>query len=307
MSTRESFPAEQFIDELQNFQELVQFVNASPGELPRVTGIDIHGLSLPLRHVIGGDHILYVDFQKRYELEGRIAAAEREGRLEVAERLQELRQRAGILVADVSGHRMTDALIAAMLHQAFLLGVYYELDLHGEVTTKVFEHINARFHQTNSIHKFLTMIYGEIWDDGRFRFISAGHPPPAVFSREFARFVPIGVDRLVSFPPVGMLPSEPFAAGAKESSEAPLGLPFKKLYEVNEIHLLSPGDVLLLCTDGLIEHAGGKYFPVQVEQLLQRSRDMTAEQICELLREDLRRVAEPQDDISFVVVRKAPR
>ena len=29
---------------------------------------------------------------------------------------------------DAAGHQMTDALLAAMIHQAFLLGALYELD-----------------------------------------------------------------------------------------------------------------------------------------------------------------------------------
>ena len=57
----------------------------------------------------------------------------------VAAKLAEIRSRLGILVADVSGHKLTDALAAAMLHQAFLTGVLYELDRFGEVTTRLFE------------------------------------------------------------------------------------------------------------------------------------------------------------------------
>jgi serine phosphatase RsbU (regulator of sigma subunit) len=289
---------EEMADELRNFQELALLVDPSPGQIPRIPGIDVAGALMPLRSVIGGDHILYVDFENRYDLDRRIDEANRAGNELVATRLNELRRRAGILVADVSGHRMTDALIAAMLHQAFLLGVYYELDLHGEITTKIFEHINARFHQTSSVHKYLTMIYGEIWDDGRFRFIAAGHQPPAVFSREYRRFMPIGADRLVSFPPIGMLPSR------IEGDKEPVLPPYDKEYRINEIQLLSPGDLLLLHTDGLTEHAGGEYFPRRLETLLAECAHATARGICDLVREDVLRAARPEDDISFVLVKR---
>jgi serine phosphatase RsbU (regulator of sigma subunit) len=255
---------------------------------------------MPLRDVIGGDHIIYIDFKKRYDLDARIEEAERGGRAEVAAQLRRLRQRAGILVADVSGHRVTDALIAAMLHQAFLLGAYYELDLFGEITTRIFEHINTRFYQTGRVNKYFTMIYGEISEGGKFRFISAGHQPPAVFSREFGRFMAISKDRLVSFPPVGMLPS----VADPDSRRHPRLDRYKKRYQVNEINLLAVGDILLLHTDGLTEHGSGSYFPAALEPLLAEMTREPAADICRRLRADLLDHAPPRDDISVVVIRK---
>lgn len=288
-------------DELQNFQEIASYLNPSPGEIPKLKGVEICGLSMPLKAVIGGDHILYIDFTRRYDLPGRIATALQEGRNDVAEQLRRLKHRAGILVADVSGHRMTDAMIAAMLHQAFLLGVRYELDMFGEVTTRIFEQLNTRFHRTTAINKYVTMIYGEISDTGRFRFLSAGHQPPAVFSREYGRFVQISKDRLVSFQPLGMLPS---GIDPDETDKSSL-IGYKKRYEVNEINLLNVGDIMLLHTDGLSDHAGGRYFSERLEPLLNEMRDAPAGAICGRLREDIHAFAEPDDDISVVVIRKA--
>ena len=73
--------------ELKNFQEIARYLNPSPGEVPRLKGIEISGLSMPLRDVIGGDHILYIDFDRRYDLDRRIAEAKAQGRDEVAEHL----------------------------------------------------------------------------------------------------------------------------------------------------------------------------------------------------------------------------
>src|SRR3989442_12596770 len=70
-----------------------------------------------------------------------------------------------------------------MLHQALLLGSLYELDTFGHITRRLFENLNTRFYQSSSLHKFVTMIYGEISEDSTFRFLSAAHPPPVVFSR----------------------------------------------------------------------------------------------------------------------------
>jgi serine phosphatase RsbU (regulator of sigma subunit) len=263
--------------------------------------VEIYGFSLPLREIIGGDHILYIDFKRRYDLKARIAEAEAAGHDEVVKQLRRLEKRAGILVADVSGHRMTDALIAAMLHQAFLLGAYYELDAFGEITTRLFEHINTRFYQTTAFNKYFTMIYGEISAEGKFRFVSAAHTPPAVFSREFGRFMKISEDRLVSFPPVGMLPS----SADPDDRVHPSLYRYKKRYEVNEINLLAVGDILLLTSDGLTEHGDGRYFPERLERLLAEAGGESAERICERIRTDLREFAPPSDDISVVVIRKS--
>jgi len=272
----------------------------SPGEIPRLKGVEIYGRTIPLQTEIGGDHIIYVDYNQRYDLPRRIAEAEHEGRPQVADKLRRCQHRAGILLADVAGHKVTDALIAAMLHQAFLLGVYYELDRFGEITTKIFENINTRFYKTNSINKYLTMIYGEISERGRFRFISAGHERPLVYSREFGELVHIAEERLVNYPPVGMFPSSNDLGERVD----PAMIGFKQDYTVNEIDLLSQGDILLLYSDGLSEHAAGTYFPAHVERSLAEVQDETAEAICGHLEKDLKSFATPQDDISLIVIKK---
>lgn len=290
---------EELTRELQNFQEIIRYLKPSPTTIPRLQGIDIHGLSLPLRHGVGGDHILYIDFNKRFDLDVRIEDARRAGREKVARQLQCNRERAGIMVADVSGHQMTDALITAMLHQSFVLGAYYELEMFGEITTKIFEHINQGFYQTTSMSKYFTMIYGEISTQGRFRFISAGHPPPAVFSREYDRLMPIDEDRTVSFLPVAMLPS----AGDRDERRHGSAHGHKKPYAVNEIELLAEGDILLLHTDGLAEHGGGSYFANELPRVLAACKDESASRICDRLRESLAGWAPQRDDISAVVVK----
>jgi serine phosphatase RsbU (regulator of sigma subunit) len=81
-----------------------------------------------------------------------------------------------------------------MFQQAFHLGVLYELDHHGEITTRLFEQLNTRVGKASDkrnhaadidLPKFITMLYGEISEKGLFRFINAGHPPPIIFSYQF--------------------------------------------------------------------------------------------------------------------------
>jgi len=42
-------------DELRNFEEIARLLKPSPGEIPRLEGIEVHGTLLPLREAIGGD------------------------------------------------------------------------------------------------------------------------------------------------------------------------------------------------------------------------------------------------------------
>src|SRR5690349_18158330 len=197
----------QLVDELANFEDIAKSLIPQPGDLPRLPGIDVCGKTLALNGMVGGDHIIYVDFKQRFDLDARIARALEQNRGDVVEQLRRCQRTAGIAVVDVAGHRMTDALLAAMLHQAFLLGAIYELDMFGGITKRLFENLNTRFYQSSGSHKFISLIYGEISEDARFRFLSAAHPFPTIFSRRHDRFMEVGPDLRVSFPPLGMQPS----------------------------------------------------------------------------------------------------
>lgn len=289
-------------EEIENFEEIVARVVPAPGDIPQLEGIDVYGKTMPLNGILGGDHIIYLDFKKRHDLDARIEAARARGRPAVVEALLRCKTRAGIAVADVSGHRVTDAILALMLHQSFLLGAIYELDLFGEITTRLFENINTRFFKSSSVSKFLTLIYGEIFQDGRFRFISAAHPNPVVFSRQYDRFVDICPEMLITFPPIGTMPSSDDID--RRTMTPPLG--FKERYEVNEISLMGGGDILVLFTDGLSEHSNGRtdYFPSRLESILRREKDRSAREIYEGIRDDLLAFSPPRDDISFVVIKR---
>jgi serine phosphatase RsbU (regulator of sigma subunit) len=277
---------EQLTSELRNFEDIARYLVPEPGELPRLHGIDVWGGTFPLSGTVGGDHLIYVDFKQRFDLDARIRRAREEGRTTIADNLERCQRRAGIAVIDVAGHRVTDALLAAMLHQAFLVGALYELEMFGRITKRLFEHLNMRFYQSSAAHKFVSLLYGEISEDARFRFLSAAQPFPAVFSREHDRFMEVNPQLQVSFPPLGMMPSLS-AIDYNTSASSPMG--FKDSYETNEWRIMGAGDILLLHTDGLSEHRRGDelYFPVHVERVLRREKNSSARAIFEALHADL--------------------
>jgi len=288
--------------ELENFEEIARYLVPSPGDIPKIEGIDVFGRSIPLNGVVGGDHIIYLDFKKRYDLEARIRRAADAGRDEVAQNLIGCRSKAGIALADVSGHRITDALLALMLHQAFLLGTIYEMDHFGEITTRLFENLNTRFYHSSSVGKFLTLIYGEISEQGKFSFVSAAHPAPMVFSAKYDQFVDICPEALITFPPIGTMPS--YDDIDRKTNQTVLG--FKERYEVNEINLMGSGDIMILCSDGLSEHSQDDepYFPERLQQTLRQVKEFSAQTIFDAIHKDLLTFSSPHDDISYVVIKR---
>jgi serine phosphatase RsbU (regulator of sigma subunit) len=293
---------EHLTDELNNFQDIAKYLMPQPGELPNIAGIDVFGGTLALNGSVGGDHIIYVDFKQRYDLQARITRAIDEGKSELVENLKRCQKMAGIVVIDVEGHQVTDALMAAMMHQAFLLGSIYELDMFGQITKRLFENLNTRFYKSSGERKFISMIYGEISEDANFRFISAAQPLPAVFSRRYDRFMKVSQDLCVSFPPIGLLPS--LHVTDRHTTDSVLG--FKDHYQLNEWMLMGEGDILLLHTDGLAEHATrtDTYFPDCLERTLSEVKEESATVIFEAIKQDVLAFGKPRDDISVVVIKR---
>jgi serine phosphatase RsbU (regulator of sigma subunit) len=284
--------------ELKNLGELVRNFDPPPSELPEVPWIDVYGEALPRNGKAGGDHVIYVDFKKRYKMDKLI----REAPEALKGKLRATAARAGIAVIDVEGHDYGAAFIASVFHQAFLLGVSYELRFFGEITTTLFDNINTRFFNSSGIHKTLTMVYGEITEDGTFRFLSAAHPPPLVFSNQFDRLTAISEDRLVSFPQIGTMPSR----GNSEKTVPLLGV--KEKYTVNEINLMGRGDILVLYSDGLSDHRdarGERYFPGRFEEVLRANKQRSAREIFDCIKADMLAFREsPEDDITVVIIKK---
>jgi serine phosphatase RsbU (regulator of sigma subunit) len=292
----------QIDQEIENFLDVLSRIRPVSPDI-EIGGIEIHGGSRYLSGAAGGDHIIYVDFNSRYDLERRIERARGAGRDGVAARLAENRDRVGLLLADVAGHRLTDALVTAMLHQSFLTGVLYELDRYGEVTTRLFENLNTRFFNSTSIETYITMIYGEISTSGTFRFISAGHPAPQVFSSAFDRLVTISSDRLVSFYPLGMFPSEDDVDASRHLG----ALRYKPRYTVNEVNLMGAGDVLLLATDGLRDHErsdGDAFVPRHLEKVLRGTKGASARDIHRAVLATAADLAPFEDDASLIVIKR---
>jgi serine phosphatase RsbU (regulator of sigma subunit) len=146
------------------------------------------------------------------------------------------------------------------------------------------------------------MLYGEISEDTTFRFLSAAHPPPVVFSNQHDRFMEVSREFCTSFPPVGTLPSSDVID--RNRTQSVLG--FKDRYQLNEWSLMGAGDILLLYTDGLLEHMreGELYFPERLERKMREVKREGARDIFAAIKADVLDFAKPSDDVSVVVIKR---
>jgi hypothetical protein len=125
-----------------------------------------------------------------------------------------------------------------------------------------------------------------------------------VFSNRHDRFMEVSAELRVSFPPLGMQPS--LNAIDRQMMPASI-LGFKDHYQTNEWCLMGAGDILLLHTDGLSEHAADDelYFPDRLEHKLREVKHRSARDIYEAVMADLFAFSPPADDLSLVVVKLA--
>jgi serine phosphatase RsbU (regulator of sigma subunit) len=202
------------------------------------------------------------DFRPEMEDEYRFARSSKQVR--VAEEFRDLYSTAGVLVLDAQGHGIISAKIASTVHDTFHALMLTELDRYGRATPMLLNNINLRLAQSVTARNALgitekedareiaTMIYGEVRPGGHFRFANFGHPPPLVFSAEYHKFMDINDSRMVQFLSLGL--------------QVPADHPDRKKYyslnfrqteldssDLGELTLMSPGDILVLYTDGVYD------------------------------------------------------
>lgn len=337
------------------------------GVIPRLAGIEMYGNSIPALKV-GGDLFEYINFQQRYDIDARIARANKlskqyleplaEGahaesavdahvqwlqsrpgytpedgaqyrkaksseQLRIAENLQELYTTAGVLLVDAQGHGIIAAKIASTVHDTFHTAMLCELELNGNSTPDVFETINVRLAQSVTARNALgrdteegareiaTMLYGEIRPDGLFRFVNFGHPPPLVFSAEYGRFMNIEQDRMVQFPALGLEIPEDHPDRNKYVSILPRASQISSA-DLDEITLMSRGDILFLYTDGVYD-GDDETQRQDIQQIIEERKREPAKEICNAILEyavksdeHLREIDEPDriDDKTVFIIKR---
>lgn len=248
----------------------------------------------PVRNSVD-DHVQWLKTTPGYppemETEYRFARSSEQAR--VAEDLRALYSTAGVLVVDAQGHGIISAKIASTVHDIFHALMLTELDRYGKTTPELFENINLRLAQSvtarnalgisekKNAREIATMLYGEIRPGGHFRFVNFGHPSPLVFSAEYSKLMEIDEARMVQFLALGL--------------QLPADHPDRKRYyslnvrqkefnssDVAEITLMSPGDILVLYTDGVYDGSDEKDRDL-LEGVVREHSQQSARDICNAL------------------------
>jgi serine phosphatase RsbU (regulator of sigma subunit) len=259
---------------------------------------------VPVRNAVD-DHVQWLKTTPGYkpEMEAEYRFARSSEEVRVAEDLRELYSTAGVLVVDAQGHGIISAKIASTVHDTFHALMLSELDRYGKATPDLLENLNLRMAQSVTARNALgiaekerarelaTMLYGEVRPGGHFRFANFGHPPPLVFSAEYRKFMNIDESRMVRFLALGL--------------EIPADHPDRKKYyslnlrqrefassDVAEITLMSPGDILVLYTDGVYDGSDAEARQL-LETVMREHFRGSAKEICNALLD----YAVQQDDI----------
>jgi serine phosphatase RsbU (regulator of sigma subunit) len=229
----------------------------------------------------------------RPEMEGEYRFAKSSEQVRVAEELRGLYTTAGVLLVDAQGHGIISAKIASTVHDTFHALMLADLDRFGRATPMLLENINLRLAlsrtarnalgivRNEGVREIATMIYGELRPGGHFRFANFGHPSPLVFSAEYRKFMNIHESRMVQLLPLGLqLPVN------HPDREKYYSLDFRKAEvdssNLREITLMSPGDVLVLYTDGVYD-GSDKHARDLLETVMNEHYREPAKEICNAL------------------------
>jgi len=241
------------------------------------------------------DHVQWLKATLGYrsEMETEYRFARSSEQLRVAEDLRDLYSTAGVLVVDAQGHGIISAKIASTVHDTFHALMLTELDRYGKTTPMLFENLNLRLAQSVTARNALgitekegareiaTMLYGEVRPGGLFRFVNFGHPPPLVFSAEYRKLMKIDETCTVQFLALGLQLHADHPDRKKYYSMKLRQTEFE-LSDVAEITLMSPGDILVLYTDGVYD-GSDKQARQLLEAVLREHYQQPAKDICKAL------------------------
>src|SRR2546428_7772192 len=249
---------------------------------------------VPVRNSVD-DHVQWLQGTPGYrpEMETEYRFARSSEQVRVADDVRDLCSTAGVLVVDAQGHGIISAKIASTVHDTFHALMLTELDRYGKTTLELFENINLRLAQSVTARNALgiseeenarevaTMLYGEVHPRGHFRFVNFGHPPPLVFSAEYGKFMKMDKGHMVQFLALGLqIPAD----HPDRNKYYSMKLRQRQLNssDIAEITLMSPGDMLVLYTDGVYD-SSDEQVREQLEAVLREHYKQTARDICNAL------------------------
>jgi sigma-B regulation protein RsbU (phosphoserine phosphatase) len=191
----------------------------------------------------------------------------------------------GIVVSDVTGHGVGAALLMATA-RALVRGQYGENGSLADMMNSVNRKLSADIGETG---RFMTLFFLEIDAASRaLNWIRAGHDP------------------------AWLLPSDGKPVRLLDGPGIALGVDARYAYTVSAEGSLSPGDTLIIGTDGIWETIGSSgaiFGKKRLEELLFQNASRSAPDICAAVLSainDFRGDVRQQDDVSLVVIKAKP-
>jgi sigma-B regulation protein RsbU (phosphoserine phosphatase) len=184
----------------------------------------------------------------------------------------------GLSIGDASGHGLPAALLVRDVVTGLRMGLERELKV-----THVFTKLNRVIHRSTLSSRFVSVFYGELERNGNLIYVNAGHQPPLLFSAEKVTELTTGGTV------IGPLPEVRFHRGVAR---------------------LQPGDLLVMCTDGILERRApdGTFFGEErLRDLVRERRAAGANALLEAIfdaAESFGGGRSWEDDATVVVVRR---
>jgi hypothetical protein len=186
-----------------------------------------------------------------------------------------------LVIGDVAGHGLASGLLLSGVRSCL-----YLLEAELASPSPVFERLNHMVRRTTDKRTYVTLLCAVLdRAAGQLELVSAGHPPMLCFDPRSRQFREVGEGA----PPLGT-----FLQARYEPVRTPL----------------TPGDLLIFYTDGLVEARnvhGQEYGDARLQKALARAADSrTAREIRDAVLGDLSNFKgdyEQVDDITLVVVR----
>jgi sigma-B regulation protein RsbU (phosphoserine phosphatase) len=196
-----------------------------------------------------------------------------------------------LLVGDVSGKGAAAGMFMARTRSLVRMAVAEllpRLAPHERTPARIAEAVNRELCQDNRERMFVTLFLGFLdVRDGTLAYINAGHPLP------YLRRSSGELEQVAGKP------------------QAPLAVRAATRYQ-NQAVQLQPGDMLLVCTDGVVEamnEAGNLYGAARLEALLHATGDEPPQALVEALKSDIEAFtdgAPKADDVTLLALRLWP-
>jgi sigma-B regulation protein RsbU (phosphoserine phosphatase) len=186
------------------------------------------------------------------------------------------------MIGDVSGKGVAAATVMSQLHALVRALLSAQLPI-----AELVERTSRLLCESTLPTHYATLVCGRATADGRIELCNAGHVPPLLVGRDSVR----------ELPPGGM----------------PIGMFCAQQFDVQQVNL-APGDMLVLCTDGLTESEGGEAGlrdQFGLERLARTVRDHAATaspavvDACVRAVDGWRGLRRPDDDLTLMILRRA--